>query len=183
MVYLLLGEGFEEIEAVAPLDILRRADIEVSTVSLTDDLLVRGGHEIVVQADVTLADVDFDALDMLVLPGGLGGVESIAGSEAAMDLILHVWKAEKKLAAICAAPSLLAKLGVLNGLAVVCHPGVHDMVMEAGGILQAELSTVSDGNVTTGKAAGASIDFGLDLVAVLRDRETADELRSAMFYV
>jgi len=180
---MILADGFEEIEAVAPLDIIRRADIEILTVSLTNDLLVRGGHDIYVQADITLDKIDFDALDMLVLPGGLGGVEAIGGNRAAMDLISRVWKANKKLAAICAAPSLLAKLGILDGKSVVSHPGVSDKIEAAGGRLHPELPVVSDKNLVTGKAAGASIDFGLELVAVLRDRKTADELRRAIFYV
>jgi len=179
---MLLAEGFEEIEAIAPLDLLRRVDIEVSTVSLTDDLPVRGGHEIVVQADTTLDKVDFAALEMLILPGGVGGVESIAGSPAAMDLILRVRKAGKKLAAICAAPTLLAKLDILSGIAVVCHPSVSDKIMAADGDFQPELSVVNDNDLITGKAAGTSIDFGLELVAALRGRETADKLRDAIYY-
>ena len=182
MVYMLLAEGFEEIEAIAPLDLMRRADIEVSTVSLTEDFIVQGGHGICAQADVLLCEIDFNAMEMLVLPGGLGGVDSIAGSQIAMDLIVQAWNAKKKLAAICAAPSLLAKLGILDGLAVTCHPGVHDKIVAAGGKLQAELPAVSDRNLITGKAAGASIDFGLELVAAMRDRETAEKLRRAVFY-
>ena len=182
MVYILLGGGFEEVEAVAPVDILRRADIEALTVSLTDDLLVRGGHGIAVQADITINEVVFDDIEMLVLPGGGGGVESIAGSTAAMDLILRVWNAEKKLAALCAAPSLLARLDILNGLAVVCHPVVYEEIKAAGGNLQPGLPVVTDGKLTTGKAAGTAIDFGLELVAILRGCEAADEMRNAIFY-
>jgi len=182
MVYILLGEGFEEIEAVAPVDILRRADIEAFTVSLTDDLLVRGGHGIAVMADITFNEVVFEDLEMLVLPGGVGGVESIAGSPAAMDLILRVWNAEKKLAAICAAPALLARLDILNGLTVVSHPVVNEEVKASGGNLQPGLSVVTDGHLTTGKAAGKAIDFGLELVAVLRGCEAADKMRNTIFY-
>jgi len=182
MVYILLGGGFEEVEAVAPADILRRADIDVLTVSLTNDLLVQGGHGIAVQADITLDEVVFEDLEMLVLPGGGGGVESIAGSTAAMDLILRVWNAKKKLAALCAAPAILAKLDILNGLAVVSHPVVYEQVKAAGGNLQPGLPVVTDGNLTTGKAAGTAIDFGLELVAVLRGCEAADKMRNAIFY-
>ena len=182
MVYMLLGGGFEEVEAVAPVDILRRADIEALTVSLTEDLLVRGGHGIAVQADITLDEVVFEDIEMLVLPGGGGGVESIASSPAAMDLILRVWNAGIKLAAICAAPSLLARLDILKGLTVVCHPVVYEEVIAAGGNLRSELSVVTDGNLTTGKAAGTAIDFGLELVAVLRGREAADKMRNTLIY-
>lgn len=182
MVYMLLGEGFEEIEAIAPLDLLRRVDVDVTTVSLTDDLLVRGGHDIIVQADISLGDVNFDTLEMLVLPGGGSGVNSIANSSDAMDLIFRVWKEKKKLAAICAAPSLLAKSGVLEGLKLVCHPGVSKIVIDAGGILQTECKTFTDENLITGKSAGTSMDFGFELIAALYNRETADNLRSEIFY-
>ena len=182
MVYMLLGEGFEEIEAIAPLDLMRRADIEVSTVSLTESLQVQGGHEIILQADITLDEVDIETMDMLVLPGGGGGVESIADSRVAMDLIKRAWKAKKNLAAICAAPSLLAKLDILNGKSVVCHPGVSEKIEAAGGKLNPELPVVNDNNLITGKAAGTAIDFGLELVAALRDRKTSNDLRQEIFY-
>ena len=189
MVYMLLAEGFEEIEVVAPLDILRRADVLVSTVSLSGDLLVRGGHDVVLQADVSLECVDFDALEMLVVPGGTGGVACIASSPAAMDLIRRSWSEGKLLAAICAAPSLLGRvsllgdLNILDGRAVVCHPFVSDEVSAAGGVLQHGESVCRDGNLITGLAAGASVDFGLLLVAALRGEEVSEKLRGSIFYL
>ena len=181
MVYILLGEGFEEIEAIAPLDILRRADIEVATVALSNELLVNGGHDIKVEADISLEQIDFEKLDMLVLPGGLGGVKSISESPAAMDLIQKTWNAKKKLAAICAAPTLLAKLGLLKGLNVTCYPTVGDVIEDAGGCFKTD-PVIRDGDMVTGQAAGASIEFGLEIVAVLRDRETAEQLRKSLIY-
>ena len=180
MVYVFLAEGFEEIEAVTPVDLLRRVDAPVAMVSLTSDLMVQGGHGISVMADVTLDKVDFEALEMLVIPGGLGGVNAIAKTPAAMDLILKVWEAGKKLAAICAAPRLLADLGIINGLSVVCHPSVNNVIMNAGGRLLHNKQVARDGNLITGKAAGSSIEFALELVAVMRDRDTAEQLRSAL---
>ena len=180
MVYMLLGEGFEEIEAIAPLDILRRAGIDSATVSLTSDLQVRGGHDIVIQADTTLSQVDFEALEMLVLPGGLGGVNSIEKTPAAMELISRTWEAKKMLAAICAAPTLLAKLNILDGIRVVCYPSVSGDIETAGGKLQPELSVTRDENLITGKAAGASIDFGLELVAMMRGKEASEQIRRAV---
>jgi len=182
MVYMLLGDGFEEIEAVAPLDILRRAGIDVSTVSLSGDLRVRGGHGVVVEADITLEQVDFDSLEMLVLPGGGGGVESMKRSPAAMDLIRRTMEADMPLAAICAAPSLLAVLNLIDGRRITCHPTVYDEVGAAGGKLQPELPAARDNNLITGKAAGASFDFGFELVALLRGREDAEEIRRSMYY-
>jgi 4-methyl-5(b-hydroxyethyl)-thiazole monophosphate biosynthesis len=182
MVYILLGDGFEEIEAITPLDLLRRADIEVATVSLTDDLLVRGGHGVTVKADITLEQLNFEALEMLVLPGGGGGVALIANTPAAMDLIKRTWDDGKKLAAICAAPSLLASLNILNGKQFVCHPTVYDKVETSGGKLQTELPAISDNNLITSKAAGTSFEFGLELITALRNRETSEELRHAIIY-
>jgi len=177
MVYVLLAEDFEEIEALAPVDLLRRVDIEVATVSLNDGLMVQGGHNINVKADITLTQVDFEALELLVLPGGLGGVSAIAESPAAMELIQRVWNADKKLAAICAAPKLLAGLGIIKGMSVVCHPSVNNEIMNAGGRVLFNKQAVCDQNLITGKAAGSSIEFALELVATMRDRETADKLR------
>ena len=182
MVYILLGDGFEEIEAIVPLDLLRRADIGVATVSLTDDLLVRGGHGVAVKADITLEQVDFETLEMLVLPGGGGGVDSIANTPAAMDLIKRTWDKGKKLAAICAAPSLLASLNILDGKQFVCHPTVYDKTEKSGGKLQPELPAVSDHNLITSKAAGTSFEFGLELIAALRNREESEKMRHAIIY-
>ena len=181
MVYVLLAEGFEEIEALAPVDLLRRVDVDVATVSLTRDLTVLGGHGISVVADIAFEQVDFDALELLVVPGGLGGVGTIADTPAAMELIHRVWEAGKMIAAICAAPKLLAKLGIINGLSVVCHPSVNDEIISAGGNLLIDKQAARDGNLITGKAAGSSIEFALELVAVMRGSEVADKLRSAMF--
>ena len=180
MVYMLLAEGFEETEAIAPLDILRRAGIEVSTVSLTSDLLVAGGQGITVKADITLGQIDFDAMEMLILPGGGGGVRTMADTPAVMDLIARSWKEDKKIAAICAAPSLLAKLGLLDGWSVVCHPSVSDAVSAVGGMLQPGVPATRDRKLVTGKAAGYAIDFGIELVAFLQDREKAEKLRHAV---
>ena len=181
MVYILLGEGFEEIETIVPLDLLRRA-VEAVLVSLTDDLSVSGGHGVVVQADMTLDQIDFESMEMLVLPGGGGGVASIAKTGAAMDLIRRAWEADKLLAAICAAPSLLASLDIIDAKRVVCHPTVSDKVEAAGGVLQPGLPATVDGNLITGKAVGASFEFALELIAALRGREISEEMRRAIFY-
>jgi len=135
-----------------------------------------------VKADMSLEQVGFDSLEMLVLPGGGVGVVSIADSPAAMDLIKRAWDAGKLVAAICAAPSLLAELRVLDGKRIVCYPSVYDKVAAAGGDIQHGLAVVRDDNLITGIAAGASIVFGLELVAVLRGREASEEVRRSIFY-
>jgi len=180
MVYILLAEGFEEMEALAPIDLLRRVDVDVATVSLTDDFIVQGGHNIRVKADITFEQVEFEALEMLVIPGGLGGVNTIAETPVAMELIQKVWNAEKKLAAICAAPRLLAELGIISGMSVVCHPSVNNEIMNAGGRVLFNKQATRDQNLITGKAAGSSIEFALELVAAMRNRETSDKLRHAL---
>ena len=177
MVYILLGKGFEEIEALTTIDLLRRVDIKISSVSLTDDLMVEGGHGIHVKADITFDKIDFDELEMLVIPGGLGGVKSIGDKPAAMDLILSVRNVRKRLAAICAAPALLAKLDILKGLSVVCHPSVNNEILLAGARLLHNKQTANDQNLITGKAAGSSQEFALEIIAELLDRETSEKLR------
>lgn len=182
MVYILLGEGFEEVEAVVPLKLLRRVEVDVATVSLSSDLFVRGGHGLVVMADVLLEQVVFGSLDMLVLPGGGAGVVSIGGCPVALELIRRSWGAGKLVAALCAAPSLLADLGFLVGKRVVCHPVVFDRVVAAGGVVQPDLAVVRDGNLITGRAAGSSFVFGLELVAALLGRGVSEDLRRGIFY-
>jgi len=180
MVYVLLADGFEEIEAIAPIDILRRANVEVATVSLSNELMVTGGHGICVKADIFLEQIGFQELEMLVLPGGLAGVNAIAKNPAAMDLIKKVWKEGKKIAAICAAPSLLAKAGIIDGLSFVCYPSVSDDVITAGGIYIPDQNVVCDNNLITGKAAGSSINFALELVATIINKETAEQIRNTI---
>jgi 4-methyl-5(b-hydroxyethyl)-thiazole monophosphate biosynthesis len=182
MVYIFLGEGFEEIEAIVPLDILRRANLEVATVSMTGDTLVLRGHGLVVKADITLEQIDFDSMKMLVLPGGGGGVASIANTPAAMDLIRRTWEADKMIGAICAAPSLLAALNIINGKRVICYPTVAEVVEAAGGKLQPQLSVALDSNLITAKAAGSAIEFSLELVAALCGPEASEEIRHAILF-
>ncbi|MDR2569201.1 MAG: DJ-1/PfpI family protein [Oscillospiraceae bacterium] len=180
MVYVLLAQGFEEVEAIAPIDLLRRVNVDVQTVSLTDDLLVQGGHDIIIKADITLEQVDIASMEMLVLPGGLGGVNTINDNPAAMELIKTTWNANKKIAAICAAPTLLAKHDIIKGKSLVCHPSVGNTIMAAGGRLIYNKQVVCDGNLITAKTAGSSIEFALELITILCDRETSEQIRYAI---
>ena len=180
MVYVLLGKGFEEIEAVTAVDILRRAKVDVNMVSLTTELFVQGSNGITVNADITLEQVDFESMEMLVLPGGLGGVSAIGDTSAAMDLIQRAWHADISVAAICAAPTLLARLDLIKGMSVVCYPTMSDVVTKAGANYQHDKLAIRDGKLTTGKSAGASAEFALELVAALRDKETAATIRNAI---
>lgn len=170
MIYMLLGTGFEETEAVAPLDLLRRAGIPVATVGICGSI-VTGSHGIGIQADMELGQVDPTALEGVILPGGLGGVASIRASQAALDLVRFAWENGKLIAAICAAPTILAELGITHGKNAVCYPGCEDQM---GSAQIAGSAAVTDGNVITGASAGCAVAFALEIIAYLKGRETAD---------
>ena len=173
MVYMLLGTGFEETEAIAPLDLLRRAGIPVQTVGLTDKT-VYGGHGIGVVADITLEELDLNALDMIILPGGLGGVASIRASDNAMKIIRQAWDNGKFVATICAGPTVLADLGITSGKNATCYPGCDEGMGNANLIPNA--ACVRDGKLITGTSAGCAVPFGLMLIEALKDKETADRI-------
>ena len=171
MVYILLGTGFEETEAIAPLDLLRRAGVPVATVGINGKV-VYGGHGIGVEADLTLGEMDLTQLDMIVLPGGLGGVASIRASREAMDAVKFAWENDKFVAAICAGPTVLADLGIVDGKKATCYPGCEDQMGNANMI--PDTTFVWDGNLITGTSAGCAIPFGLALIAALKGHEAAD---------
>ena len=177
MVYILLGEGFEEAEAILPADLLRRAGVEVSLVGL-EGPVVTGSHGIAVTADVTLEQVDAEAMEMLVLPGGLGGVASIQMDLFATALIQKASDRGCWLGAICAAPSILAHMGILDRRKATCHPCVLDEMGSAAVRRDEQV----DGRIVTAQAAGAAFPFGLKLVEVLRGREAAEQVRDAVLY-
>ena len=179
MVIMLLGTGFEESEAVVPLDLLRRAGVEVSTAGVTDTQ-VTSSHGITVAADCALSQVDPAQVEMVILPGGLGGVDVIGRSQAALKLVGQVYKAGGYVAAICAGPTILAKLGITDGRKAVCYPGMEGEMGQAD--MQAGVTVAVDGNVITGQAAGAAFDFGLKLVELLKGAAAAEEVRHAVHY-
>ena len=173
MVYVLLGNGFEELEAIAPIDLMRRAGIEVMTVGVNGKTIY-GGHGIGVCADITLEEMDLTAMDMIVLPGGLGGVASVKGSPLALDAVRFAYDNGKWVAAICAAPTVLAMLGITNGRHATCYPSCEADMGSA--IMEDSKAYVVDGKLITGTSAGCAIPFGLALVAALKGQETADEV-------
>ena len=173
MVYMLLGTGFEETEAIAPLDLLRRANIEVMTAGIGSDHIT-GGHGPTVKTDITVDQIDLTSLDMVILPGGLGGVASISGSKEALDVIRFSHSNGKFLAAICAGPTVLAKLGLMDGIKATCYPGCEDQM--AGAVMIPDAPCVTDGKIITGTSAGCAIPFGLMLVEALKGQECADAI-------
>lgn len=177
MVYILLGTGFEEMEALAPVDILRRAGIEVMTVGINGKV-VYGGHNIGVEADIELGEMDLTNVDMIVVPGGLGGVASIRASKEAMEALHFAWENGKFVAAICAGPTVLADLGITDGLQATCYPGCETGMGNAKMVSNA--ACVRDGRVITGTSAGCAVPFGLALVEALKGEETAKDLEKSL---
>jgi 4-methyl-5(b-hydroxyethyl)-thiazole monophosphate biosynthesis len=163
MVYILLADGFEEAEAIVPADLLRRAGVQVALVGVTG-AQVTGAHGIAVACDLELPQAK-DEPELVMLPGGLGGVENLGASPAAMDLVRRTAQAGRYVAAICAAPSLLGKLGLLKGRKAVCYPGMEETM---GADAQKGCSVVTDGKFITGEGPGAAFDFGLKLVETLK---------------
>ena len=173
MVYLLLGTGFEETEAIAPLDLLRRAGISVKTVGINGKT-VYGGHGIGVEADITIGELDLSDLEMIILPGGLGGVASARACQKALDALRFAYENEKYVAAICAGPTVLADLGITDGKKATCYPGCEDQMGSADMIPDAAF--VRDGKVITGTSAGCAVSFGLALVAALKGQAAASTI-------
>lgn len=171
MVYVLLGTGFEETEAIAPIDLMRRAGIPVMTVGINGKT-VYGGHGIGVEADITLGEMDLTALEMIVLPGGLGGVASIRASHEAMDAIAFAYENNRYIAAICAGPTVLADLHITDGKNATCYPGCESGMGSA--VMVNNAPCVTDGKLITGTSAGCAIPFGLALIAALKGDDIAN---------
>ena len=178
MVYVLFGNGFEEIEALAACDILRRGGVDVTTVSISGQPVV-GAHQIPVQTDAVLSQVDFDALEMIMLPGGWDGVMNIMACDAAMALVERAWKAERYVAAICAAPMALARLHITDGRMATCYPGLEEHM---GSARLQDADAVRDGRLITGRAPGAAIPFALKLVETLKGSAAAAEVAGGLVW-
>ena len=170
MVYVLLGTGFEEMEALAPVDLMRRAGIDVLTVGVTGKI-VYGGHNIGVEADILLEEMDLTQLEMIVLPGGLGGVASARASQGAMDALKFAWENDKFVAAICAGPTVLADLHITDNKQVTCYPGCEEQMESA--LMNDRVPCIRDGKLITGASAGCAIPFALALIEALKGTETA----------
>lgn len=183
MVYILLGEGFEEAEALVTADVLRRAGVAVSLAGIGGDL-VAGAHGITVKADLPVESVALTGGDMVVLPGGMGGVSSIEHSGAAMALIRQAaGDPEIWLAAICAAPTLLARAGLLEpGVRCVCYPGLEGELEQAGALPQMDEAVVIQGRLITSQAPGTAFDFALALAEQLAGVPAACRVHGDLHY-
>ena len=178
MVYIILGAGFEESEAIVPCDLLRRAGVEVHFAGI-GGREITGGHGITVRTDCVADKAVLAEAEMLVLPGGLGGVRSICAAPAVLEAVKTVYARGGYVAAICAAPTVLAKLGLTEGKAATCYPGMENEMTDAR---MTGAPAVRDGRVITGKAAGTAFDFGLLLVETLCGAEAAQKVKAAVVY-
>ena len=179
MVYVHLAEGFEEIEALTVVDLLRRAGIEVETVSVTGHLAVFGAHGIEVVADILFEDAVYSTCDMIVLPGGMPGATNLDAHEGLREKIYSFHNQGKKLAAICAAPLVLGHAGVLKGKKATCYPS-FEKELEGAEVLEDRV--VSDQGVITSRGPATAMAFALALVEDLKNKEAADEIASGLLY-
>lgn len=174
-----LSDGHEEIEALTVVDLCRRSNIETRVVSMEQDITVTGSHQIRVQCDECFDQVDFDSLDMLVLPGGMPGTRNLEAHEGLMKKVDEFWSHGKYVAAICAAPSILGHLGILQGKDACSYPTFEDQLLGASVTRNpVEIS----GNVITSRGMGTSIPFGLAIVSVFCGQEKADALAETIVY-
>ena len=174
MVYMLLGTGFEETEAIAPLDLLRRAGVEVLTVGLNGKVIY-GSHKIGVEADITLGEMDLTDMEMIILPGGMGGVASARACPEALNALRFAWENNKYVAAICAGPTVLADLGITDGKKATCYPGC-ETGMGSADMIPGQ-AVVRDGKLITGTSAGCAVAFGLALVDALKGSDEAQAVK------
>ncbi len=179
MIYFYLANGFEETEMIYPLDLCRRAGLEAKTVSITKDLYVTGSHEITIKADMTVFDDSYckESADALVLPGGMPGTTNLEKSEAVQSAIRYGYDNGKYLCAICAAPSVLGKAGLLNGKKAVCYPSFEKYLH---GAISSPEKCVTDGKIITAVGAGAAAEFGLAIITELCGKETAEKIKNAI---
>ena len=177
MIYMFLAEGFEEVEALAPLDLIRRAGLEIKTVGVGGKVIT-GSHGIPVTADMTDAELADNAPDMVILPGGMPGTKNLDASSSVHKMIDIALEQNSYIAAICAAPMILGKRGLLKGKNAVCYPGFEEYL--SGATIPDDKNVVIDGKIITARGMGVATEFGLALVSLLCSNEKADSLRHAI---
>ena len=176
MIYVFLAEGFEEIEALATVDVLRRGELDVCTVGIGGKQ-VTGAHGITVEADILEKDVSTDPLEAVVLPGGMPGTLNLEKSPIVQAAVRYAAENHLLVAAICAAPSVLGHMGLLEGKQAVCFPGFENQLT---GAKVSSRPVWVDGNIVTGRGPGVSIEFGLTLVSQLKGAKTAEAISMSM---
>ena len=172
-----IADGSEEVEAITPVDLLRRAKVDVDVVSIMDSLEITASRNVKITADKLIGDINFDEYDLLVLPGGVKGTNNLNACEVLKEKLVSFNSQGKGIAAICAAPTVFAGLGLLNGKDSTCNPGFWDVLRAAGANVIEDSKVVVNGNIITSQAMGTSVDFGLALVRFLCGEEASEELR------
>lgn len=170
------ADGLEEAEALVPFDILRRGGVDVKLVSISDSLTIKGSHGVSFQAEEFIS-AQMSSADLLMLPGGMPGTLNLGACEVLRNVIAKAAADGKIVAAICAAPSVLGQMGLLNGRKATCYPGFESKL--TGASCKGE-RVVKDGNIITGVGPGASFEFGLTLLAELMGKSAADEVKAQM---
>ena len=176
MVHIFLANGFEEVEALAPLDILRRAEIDVKTVAVGSRKIV-GSHGIEIVTDIHESEVTTDDMECVILPGGMPGTLNLEKSPIVTQSIRYCSENNLPICAICAAPSILGHMNLLKDKKAICFPGFEK---ELYGAVLSEDHVCVDGNIITAKGAGVALEFGLEITAMLKDREESDKIRKAI---
>lgn len=178
-VYAFLADGMEEVECLATVDVLARAGVKVKLVSITGKKEVRGSHGFGIHADALFHEVDPMKADVLFLPGGMPGTKNLMACKPLCDALIEANKAGKRLAAICAAPSILGQLGLLKDKKATCYPGFQDALT---GAKLTGAGVVTDGNITTARGLGYALDLGIELTALLVDRSVAVQVKNSIQY-
>ncbi len=178
-IYVFLADGFEEIEGLTVVDLLRRAQLDVVTVSIKEEKRIMGSHKIPVEADALFSQTDCSQGDMLVLPGGAVGTDNLEACQPLLELIRSYAGQGRKVAAICAAPRILAHAGLLNGRKATCYPSVMGELADAE---RTEDAVAVDGCFTTSRGLGTAISFSLELIAQLLGKEKAEEIAESIVY-
>lgn len=176
-VYVFFADGFEEIEAFTSVDVMRRAGLNVEMVTVTPDEIVTGAHGISILCDKNIVNCDFSDAALLLLPGGMPGAAALGENDDLRRALSHFAEQDKPLAAICAAPMVLGKLGLLKGKKATCYPG-FEQYLEGAECTGAPVER--DGNIITGKGPGAAMEFALAVVELLQGKEKVQELKEAM---
>lgn len=179
MIYVFFAEGFEEIEALTTVDILRRCNLSVETVSISDSQTVKGAHNIPLLCDKVFEQIDKDPIEAIVLPGGMPGAANLAQHQGLKTLLIDHNDKQGLIAAICAAPMVLGKHGILSGRKATCYPGFEE---ELTGAQTLSEYVVRDGNIITGRGPAAAADFGYAIASVLTDQTTVDNVRKGMLF-
>ncbi len=177
-----VADGTEEVEAITPVDILRRAQIDCDVISVKSEKTITASRGVVITADRQIDEIDFDDYDMLVLPGGIKGTENLRNTKKLTDAVVKFNSEGKGIAAICAAPSIFAGLGLLKGKHATSNPGVWDIMTEQGADLDKETKVVTCGNIITSQAMGTSVPFGLAIVEYFQGKEAAYVMKGKILF-